>query len=182
MVWFISQYLWKALPSSWFSSCGDSKRRKRHCQASGSKQETCNFPHRSGTGGEQVNFIVIVQILKKHYNPKRFEIAQSFNFCSWNQKSEESGSDYVVALKRLVVHCNYGEQALWEWFVCEPNNLRIQNKLLNTGDLLVVFKKACSIAETMEGGDRNTQEFHPLSSESIQVNKVMKQESKITEG
>ena len=48
------------------------------------------------------------------------------------------------------------------------------------GDL--VFKKACSNAEAMEGGDRNTQEFYPLSSETIQVNKVMKKESKITEG
>ena len=88
----------------------------------------------------------------------------------------------MLALKRLVVDCNYGEhlnQVLWERFVCEPNNLKIRNKLLNTGDL--VFKKACSIAETMEVEDRNTQEFHPLSSETIQVNKVMKQESKITQ-
>ena len=76
----------------------------------------------------------------------------------------------MLALKRLAVHCNYGEhlnQALWERFVCGPNNLKIQNKLLNMGDL--VFKKACSIAETMEGEDRNTKEFHPLSSETIQV-------------
>ena len=44
-----------------------------------------------------------------------------------------------------------------------------------------MFKKACSIAETMEEVDRNTQEFHPLSNETIQVNKVMEQESKSTE-
>ena len=86
-------------------------------------------------------------------------------------------------LKRLAVHCNNGEhlnQALWERFVCGLNNLMIQNKVLNMGDL--VFKKGCSIAETMEGEDRNTQEFHPLSSETIQVNKVMEQESKNTDG
>ena len=85
----------------------------------------------------------------------------------------------MLALKRLAVHCNYGEhlnQALWERFVCGPNNLKIQNKLLSTGDL--VFKKACSIES---GEDRNTQEFHHLSSETIQVNKVMKQKSKSTE-
>ena len=149
-------------------------------QASGCKQETYNFPYRSGTGGVQVNFTYIAQVLKKHYNRKRSEIAQSFNFCSWNQKSEESGSDYV--LKRLAVHCNYGEhlnQALWERFVCGPNNVKILNKVLNVEDLL--FKKACSIAETMKGEDRDTQEFHPLSSEIIQVNKVMEQESKSTE-
>ena len=48
---------------------------------SGRKQETCNFPYGSGTGGVQVNFTDIVQILKKHCNPKRFEIAPNFN-CS----------------------------------------------------------------------------------------------------
>ena len=50
------------------------------------KQVEANRRHaiflRSGTGGVQVNFIDIVEILKKHYNLKRFEIAQSFNFCS----------------------------------------------------------------------------------------------------
>ena len=50
--------------------------KKCYCQAIGSKQETCNFPYRSGTGGVQVNFTDIFQILKKHYNLKRFEIAQ----------------------------------------------------------------------------------------------------------
>jgi len=36
------------------------------------------FPYRSGTGGVQVNFTDIVQMLKKHndYNPKTLEIVQ----------------------------------------------------------------------------------------------------------
>ena len=34
-----------------------------------------------------------------------------------------------------------------------------------------MFKKACSIAETMEMADRNTQEFHPSSSQTIQLHK-----------
>ena len=33
----------------------------------------------------------------------------------------------------------------------------------------------------MEVADRNTQEFHPSSSQAIQVNNVMEQESKNTE-
>ena len=41
---------------------------------------------------------------------------------------------------------------------------------MNTEDLM--FKKACSIAETMEMVSRNTQEFNPSRSETIQVNKV----------
>ena len=121
-------------------------------------------------------FTDIVQILEKHYNPKPLEIAQSFHFGTQNQKSEESVGDYVLALKKLAVHCNYGEylnRALRDRFVCGLNNPKIQNKLLNTEDL--TFEKACSIVKTMEMADRNTQEFHPSSSDTIQVNKLTEQ-------
>ena len=118
-------------------------------------------------------FTDIVRILEKHYSPKPLEIAQSFHFGTRNQKSEESVSDYVLALKKLAVHCNYGEylnRALRGRFVCGLNNPKIQNKLLNTEDL--TFEKACGIAKTMEMADRNTQEFHPSSSDTIKVNKL----------
>ena len=61
------------------------------------------------TKPKDVSFTNIVEVLEKHYNPKPLEIAQSFHFGTRNQKSEESVSDYVLALKRLAVHCNYGE-------------------------------------------------------------------------
>ena len=44
-----------------------------------------------------------------------------------------------------------------------------------------MLKKACSIAEIMEMAERNTHDFHSSSSQTIQVNKVMEQESKNTE-
>ena len=45
-----------------------------------------------------------------------------------------------------------------------------------------MFKKACSIAETMEMADRNTLEFHPSAVKPFKyINKVMEQESKNTE-
>lgn len=134
------------------------------------------------TKPKDVSFTNIVEVLEKHYNPKPLEIAQSFHFGTRNQKSEESVSDYVLALKRLAVHCNYGEflnRALRDRFVCGLNNPKIQNKLLNTDDL--TFEKACSIAKTMEMADRNTQEFHPSRSETVQVNKLTEQGSKNTE-
>lgn len=134
------------------------------------------------TKPKDVSFTNIVEVLEKHYNPKPLEIAQSFHFGTRNQKSEESVSDYVLALKRLAVHCNYGEflnRALRDRFVCGLNNPKIQNKLLNTDDL--TFEKACSIAKTMEMADRNTQEFHPSRSETVQINKLTEQGSKNTE-
>ena len=114
--------------------------------------------------------------MEKHYNPKALEIALSFHFGTRDQKSEESVSDYEVALKRLAVYCNYGEylnRALRDRFVCGLNNPKIQNKLFNTEDL--TFKKACHIAKTMEMADGNNREFNPSSSTTIQVNKLTEQ-------
>ena len=123
----------------------------------------------------------IVRVLEKHYNPKPLEIAQSFHFGTRNQKSGESVGDYVLALKRLAVHCNYGEfldRALRDRFVCGLSNPKIQNKLLNTEDL--TFEKACRIAKAMEMAERNTQAFHPTISESPQVNQLTAQDNKNT--
>ena len=127
---------------------------------------------------KDTSFTDIVHLLEKHYNPKPLEIAQSFHFGTRNQKSGESISDYVLALRRLAVHCNYGEfldRALRDRFVCALNNSKIQNKLLNAEDL--TFAKGCSIAKTMEKLEKNTQEFYPTSSESNQVNKLTEQSS-----
>ena len=127
-------------------------------------------------------FTDIVWVSKKHYYPKLLKIAQSFHFSTRNQKARESISDYILALKKLAVHCNYGEflsRALRDCFVCGLSNPKIQNKLLNTEDL--TFDKAYGIAKAMEMSERNTQEFHPLRNESSQVNKLIAQNSKNTE-
>ena len=109
-------------------------------------------------------FADIVKALEKHYNPAPLEIAESFHFGTRYQKQDESISDFIVALKKLSIHCNYGEflnRALRDRFVCGLNNPKIQNKLLNTEDLS--FEKACQIAKSMEMAEKNTQEFRPVS-------------------
>ena len=84
------------------------------------------------------------------------------------QKPGESIGEYaVVALKKLSIHCNFGEflnRALRDRFVCGLSNVKIQNKLLNTEN--ITFDKACQIAKSMEMAERNTQEFHPTTSAS----------------
>ncbi|XP_078353369.1 uncharacterized protein LOC144638095 [Oculina patagonica] len=121
-------------------------------------------------------FADIVKALERHYNPAPLEIAESFHFGTRHQKPGEPISDFIVALKKLSIHCNYGEflnRALRDRFVCGLNNPKIQNKLLNTEDL--TFEKACQIAKSMEMAEKNTQEFRPVSasvdSEGI-VNKL----------
>ena len=79
-----------------------------------------------------------------------------------NQQTGESISDYVMAFKKLLIHCNYGEflnRALRARFVCSLNNVKIQNKLLNTSSLM--FGTACNIAICMELAERNSHEFRP---------------------
>ena len=109
-------------------------------------------------------FADIVKALEKHYNPVPLEIAESFHFGTHYQKQDESISDFIVALKKLSIHCNYGEflnRGLRDRFVCGLNNPKIQIKLLNTEDLS--FEKACQIAKSMEMAEKNTHEFRPVS-------------------
>ena len=99
----------------------------------------------------------IVQTLRNHYDPAPLEITESFHFGMRNQQTEESISDYIVALKKLSIYCNYGEflnLALRDRFVCGLNNVKIQNKLLNTSSL--TFDTACNIAISMELAEWNT--------------------------
>ena len=81
-------------------------------------------------------FADIVKELEKHYNPAPLEIVERFHFGTCYQKQDESISDFIVTLKKLSIHCNYGEflnRALRDRFVCGLNNPKIQNKLLNRG-------------------------------------------------
>jgi len=80
----------------------------------------------------------IVQRLDSHYNHGPLEITERFHFRMRNQHVGASISDYRVALKKLSIHCNYGKflnQALRDRFVCGLNNVKTQNKLLNTPSL-----------------------------------------------
>ena len=101
----------------------------------------------------------IVQKLKNHYDPAPLEITESFHFGMRNQLADESISDYIVALKKLSIHCNYGEflnRALRDSFVCGLNSVKIQNKLLKTQSL--TFDIVCNIAISMELAEKNSRE------------------------
>ena len=69
---------------------------------------------------EETTLWDIVQRLKSHHDPAPLEITESFHFCMRNQHAGESISDYIIALKKLSIHCNYGEffnRALRDRFV-----------------------------------------------------------------
>ena len=112
-------------------------------------------------------------MLKEHYNPAPLEIAESFHFGTRVRKEGESIADFIVALKKLSIHCNFGvylNRTLRDRFVCGLNYEKIQNRLLNTADL--TFKLACETARAMEMSEQQAKEFVPGSA----VHKVDKQQ------
>jgi len=79
------------------------------------------------TGGELVDLLVslchpadvttkdsdvLIKLIDNHYGAGRNKIAESYIFHCRLQKGTESVADYVVALRKLSVHCNFGSQ--WE--------------------------------------------------------------------
>ena len=48
-------------------------------------------------------------LLKAHYDPKPLVIAERFLFYRRDQTAEESVSEFLVELRRLASHCEYGQ-------------------------------------------------------------------------
>lgn len=87
-------------------------------------------------------------------------IAERFRFQKRNQHEGESVSDYVVALKQLATHCEFGphlNEALRDRFVSGLRVEATQRKLL--AETNVTFKSACDTTLAMEMASRNTLEF-----------------------
>ena len=84
---------------------------------------------------------------------------------------KESVPEYIVTLKHLVTHCDFGmflNDALRDQLVIEFRLDSIQRKLLAENKL--TFKKACKIAQAIELAERNTCELK--AAESIKVQAV----------
>ncbi|PFX22898.1 hypothetical protein AWC38_SpisGene12555 [Stylophora pistillata] len=88
---------------------------------------------------KEIPLTELIKFLEKHYNPHPLEIAESFHFGTRNQK-QVSGQSSERSIYGL-------------------NNVKIQNKLLNTEDL--TFDRACQIAKSMQMAEKNSQEFLP---------------------
>ena len=53
----------------------------------------------------------ILLVLTKHFDPAPLEIVESYRFGTRNRGKDESISEYIVALKKLAIHCN-----CWKFF------------------------------------------------------------------
>lgn len=106
------------------------------------------------------NFDDLTMSLANFYAPEPLEIAENFRFYQRKQKEEESIKDYVAALHKLSVHCNFGtylKSALRNQFVFGLRSQRAQSRLLETRDL--TFEKAVQVATAMELSEKDTKQF-----------------------
>lgn len=116
----------------------------------------------------------LTEALLAHYQPKPLVIAERFRFQKRNQKEGESVNDYVVAIRHLSKHCEYGDhldEALRDRLVSGLASESIQRKLLTERDL--TFARACEIALSMEMASKNSLEILGKS-QNAAVNKISK--------
>lgn len=106
----------------------------------------------------------LIQKLKSHFTPKKNIIAECFKFFKRIQNFDESLQEYIVELKQLSQHCEFGlfqDKALLIQFVCGINCSKIQQHILND-DKIKTFEKATEVAIAMEmtNGDINILKGH----------------------
>ncbi|KAJ8892753.1 hypothetical protein PR048_005334 [Dryococelus australis] len=60
----------------------------------------------------ELTYIEAVMMIHKHMQPKRNYIAERFKFDKHAQQPDESISEFIIALKGLSVHCDFGDMLL----------------------------------------------------------------------
>ncbi|XP_072177830.1 uncharacterized protein [Diadema setosum] len=108
---------------------------------------------------------VILNKLRDHFDPKPLEIAESYRFGTRCQLPEEDIANFVVALKKLSIHCNFGDfqdRALRDRFVCGLRSERIRSKLMTMSNL--TFDVACSTAIQMDLAEKGSKAVRPSAS------------------
>ena len=123
------------------------------------------------------SFTQLVEILKRHYEPKPLVIAERFNFHKRAQQMGESVRDFTAELRRLTIHCDFGDhldEALRDRFVCGLTSETIQKWLLTEKEL--TFSGAIDIAQGMEAAAQNArklQSTQTTSKSEADIHKLM---------
>ena len=89
----------------------------------------------------------LVELINTHKNPKPLTIIQRFHFHSRAQGPMETTSEYVAVLRRLAVHCNFGDildDMLQDRLVCGLRDTRPQRRLLAEKDLTFKRHSICA--------------------------------------
>ena len=72
------------------------------------------------------SFDSIACLLKNYFDSAPLEITKSFHFGMRNQQPDETISDYIVALKKLSIHCSYELRPICKWRHERPLRVRVK--------------------------------------------------------
>ena len=106
------------------------------------------------------SFEAISTALRNHFEPKRSVITERFHFHKRDQAADETIADFDAALRKLAVHCEFGnhlQETLRDRFVCGLRHEAIQRRLLSESTL--TYAKAIEIARGMESADKDAKTF-----------------------
>ncbi|KAI2667094.1 hypothetical protein H4Q32_031059 [Labeo rohita] len=122
---------------------GDAKKRSVLLSVCGAKTYSTLRSVIAPTQPSTVTYANIVAALKRHYSPAPSEIVQRFHFHNCKQKPNQSISNYIAELRRLSVHCSFGDQLdamLRDRIVCGVLDEALQRRLL--AEPTLTFKEA----------------------------------------
>ncbi|XP_070522382.1 uncharacterized protein [Cardiocondyla obscurior] len=114
------------------------------------------------------SYDTLVLKLAEFYEPTPLEIAENFKFHQRRQEAGESVQQYVAALHKLSIYCNFGDYlktVLRNQFVFGLANKKSQARLLERKDL--TFEEAVRTAVTMELSEKSSEQIktdNPTSS------------------
>ena len=99
----------------------------------------------------------LVEILKKHFEPKKVTIAGRFQFHHQQQQPGETVTMFLAKLRKMALPCEFGnalDESLCDWLVCGLVDEAHQKRLLSEGELSL--DKALLIAQSPEMAEDNT--------------------------
>ena len=108
---------------------------------------------------DESTFEVLSTTLAGHFHPKPNVISQRFTFNQRNQKQDESISEYLAALRKLAIDCNFAskdtiEEALRDRLVGGVRSTSLQKRLLSMKDL--TFSDVNDTAKAMEAAETHS--------------------------
>ena len=102
----------------------------------------------------------ISTVLWNHFKPKRSVTEEHFHFHKQDQAASEIICNFVVALTKPAIHCQFGDtlqEKLHDCFVCILSYEAIQRCLLSESDL--TYKKALEISRWKKAANKDTKLF-----------------------
>ncbi|XP_075743758.1 uncharacterized protein LOC142802671 [Rhipicephalus microplus] len=120
----------------------------------------------------KTSFTEVVDVLKKHYAPKRSVVTERYRFHQRKQEPHETVADFIVELKKLAATCEFGAfltEALRDRLVAGIRTEGVRCRLLAMPDEEVTWERACSVAMAMEAATQDTKEMLQTSSKGAAV-------------